>query len=177
VSGRNKSIPENAASGNESLYRDHLGIARCLARRFARAYGRSYSDLLEVAEHSLVVTLCENRYDPGRCRLSTYLWGRIQSALWSEIKRTKREIPDSDLDRLESRDSWLDSLWSEISEEARALVGILLETPEEIAEEFSPRAPVRVRRMAKQYAINHWGWSAGDANQIWEEVRSNVLTS
>lgn len=69
------------------------------------------------------------------------------------------------------RESWFERFLSELSDEAQALVRIVIEAPEELAREFRRRDPVQVR-IALLSHLQRQGWSDEKIDAAWSEIQS-----
>ena len=68
-------------------------------------------------------------------------------------------------------ESWLERFLSELSDEAQALVRIVIEAPRELAREFRRRDPAQIR-IALLTHLQRQGWSDERIDAAWSEIQS-----
>lgn len=212
-------------SEKERQWKQFINLARSIAGKIAHKYCRPYSDMLDVAEYALALTLwdealwAEDEWDPKRAGLSTFIYSRVYFHLLNVVtrgihpsprgklkvrlrERWLRESPVKDINSVVGRrmgegssKNWLAQLLAELSEEGCALVGIILEAPEEVMNgiqsylideldwsseriestekngELFALTPGVARNAVKDYLIDELDWTRADVSRVWREVK------
>lgn len=64
----------------------------------------------------------------------------------------------------------------ELSDEARALVRVVLETPGELAGALTVKAPRRSANLIRDYLAKEMGWSEEQIDRVWGELKESMGT-
>lgn len=170
----------------------HLGAMRAAAWRFAARNSRhSYEELFAEASGRLFMRAAET-YRVGRgAEFGTWLWHVVRNGLGDHVRRADpvREAvhgvppgadPDKALERVAGADcpvpgarlrwrEWLAGLGAE----ARAVAGLALNAPEELAAALGVtggESPHRLRRALRRYLQERRGWGRARVDAAWAEV-------
>lgn len=125
-----------------------------------------------------------HNWDPKRGCLCTWIYRTsyhtILNYCLAQKKREQREIPlqtsspacEDDIFDIQARTSWINSLLLELGEEARMLVSVALEAPEELAEVLRARAPMSSANALREYMIDALDWDEEKVDRTWREVQA-----
>lgn len=171
----------------EKLWHQMLPMTRHLALLHARRFpGIQFSDLRAEAETLLQAVILREkpgavwRRSGGRS-FESWCYYYVNMGLMSYCapwrRRHRRELLFINLptsrppERFVHRESGLASLLRSLGEDAAIVVRIICDAPAEIADELKPSAPVRSRRLVREY-LRGQGWDEVRLDQAWKEVAS-----
>lgn len=157
----------------EETYRDIENMIHQLCWMAYRRWGGDIEEYESAANEAFAKAY--NNFDPNNgTRFITYANRAIQNALFDhhddEIKysqRYGREIDETTSTRYHSR---VDQILSNISQDARVIVQLILDTPEELKGLLSKRHPDDSRRIIWTH-LQKLGWSMARVVQSFEEVK------
>lgn len=153
------------------------------AHKTVQKYGVEWDEALSEATYGLIEAA--RTYDPEKATKSTWYYRVMFEVTTTNFSRhfkhctrettmPMHEMTEEDERSLipEYKPSWLSCLLTELGEESRALVHIILDAPEDIADSLSPRAPTRSRNAVREYLIDVLDWPKDELNRSWQEVQS-----
>lgn len=77
---------------------------------------------------------------------------------------------DEEVIQIEAPNNWLENLYMELGEEAKALVKTAVEAPEELLSILAPKRPTASRKALKAYMIDVLDWSPSKVERVSEEI-------
>jgi len=183
----------------EELFQTYRHVAKQVAMYHSRRFHRPIEETLDHAEFAMALLVCNERgYDPARGPMEAWLRFKITMHLKDVYTRgthphcgNVREAAYSpervDTDLLEMADGttelipplrrkpntgWITRLLAEVSEEASALLEIILDAPQDLMTELcSPHCPQpRRKQNLIEYLINVLDWSEARVTKAVAEV-------
>jgi RNA polymerase sigma factor (sigma-70 family) len=169
-----KEVDRQAA---DETYRDVEKLIWRLAWKARAIHGGEMEDYISAMNEEFMVALTS--YDPSRgTSFSTWLWWKIQGAVTKEIRRsclqrhTVAAGEDIDLDALPGRHrGWMDLFWSELGDDARTVVTILVESPFDINGLLHYRRIGKVLRKSLALQLRGAGWTVARISESFSEIR------
>ena len=125
------------------------------------------------------VAYCEayNNFQPGKCQFSTwvYIWvkGKLRHYRTSEQTKARRFVPTDPVDLRDAPDRThrLADLLHSVSEDARVVIQVLLETPGDLAR--MTRRPKRTKRELWG-RLRGMGWTMGRVVESMDEIKETL---
>lgn len=162
----------------DHLYEQHRGYVEALSWKFARQYNLDQEEVLSEANFQFVRAI--QIYQPDRCPPRRFLWRKIWRGLqnWRDkyvkhplhrMKHPTGPFPESwDWDEAQS----LTELQDELSNEARTVIQLVLNAPEEILEHaiYHGSRPRNLARGIKQH-LREQRWTWKQIRNVWKEIR------
>lgn len=171
------------AQGKEALYHKYLPLARHLANRFARRYGRRAEELAEEAEDKLtmLVATWDDHYLPKLSSPCSYIYSRVYYHLltccvrpgraptpMSHVETTTGRAVDAQAHP--GRAQRLRSLLGELTDDARLVVEVVLNTPSALAEDLKLSSVRRAQEALRDYLVDYHNWDERRLQKAWSEV-------
>lgn len=163
--------------GSERVFARYEKIACTAARAVARKCNRTHQEMAEEAISHLGEMAADwgNRrvFDPNRgAKPVTWIYSKIYYHLLNMCfhKHRKREVGLPANPVLEARVSWVERVTREMSDEAKALVCIVVEAPEQLMKEFR-REPIHARLCLLKHLQQEQGWADEKIDAVWTEVQ------
>lgn len=166
------------------LFIKHRAIPNFLALRYSRIYQLDYGQLLVEAEscYGLLIARWFDNYTGSLSKPSTYLFGRVRWRLLTfcaELRRVRcvymSQLTDEEHLEVKEKTAPEDKLLkilTDLSDEARSLVHLILNAPTEFADVVCPKTRKRGRRAIRSYITDELGWSAKKLWFAWQEVQA-----
>jgi len=140
-------------------------------------HGGDFEEHMSVANEAFAVAY--QSHNPNQsASFSTWVYIQVRGAILTYRRRFARQ-PDrheicSDESVLASlpacSDRPIEQLLKEISDDAKTIVGIILEAPEEIADVLRFRKPEKIKRRLWKH-MKRIGWSLGRVADCFDEIR------
>jgi len=162
-------------NASDDTYRDVVDLLNHMSWQAVKKWGGEFDDFLSVANEAYCRAY--RGFDRQRgVRFSTYLWHCVRRAFLDHLAEERRwrgedsEVLDQLL-RPEVRG--IERIMGELSDDARTIARLFIDTPAELAELITPRNPARTRRAVWGY-LRDMGWSMGRVVVGFEEIRGAV---
>lgn len=152
--------------------------------KFIKKYGGEFEEKRADANLSFV-KVC-NSFDPAKGKFSTYVAMGVWQDLLEENRRLAQRLNKTgtwlrgdsleNVAKKEQNQSFVQDLLAELSEDAKTVVQLCLETPAELAQIMEDKGgqPRNIRSTVKQYLAN-MGWVASRISESFQEV-SEILS-
>lgn len=162
----------------EEVIKKYQKMVYKIAHSLSRQHGEDFDEL--VSEGYFAIIKAYPQYNPKKAKLSTWLYTCIWNAMKTYCINPKVhrhvpvdfEDPESGFSELPCKESWLSRVFREIGEEARAMIEIALEAPEELADEIRTSAPVSSGKALRAYMIDVMDWTPKKVEKIWREIQT-----
>lgn len=151
-----------------------------MAKRFSERYGVDIEELMSAIYLELLVRqqTCRDEHDANKWAFQTIYYACLdhchkESKFHQRFSPITQETDGEEVmdTRPQPRD-WKADLLRELSEEGRCLVQVVIEAPEEIADELTVSTRGRARRAVQRYLIDELDWNAKQVQQVWAEVQA-----
>ncbi len=155
-------------------YRDLERLVNKLCWWAVEHLGGDYSDYESAADQAY--TKAVQTHDPARGQITTHVWwcvrNRLLSVAATERRHRERCRTDLDLDRLPARGKTFDleALLLDLSEDARTVVRLVVDTPGDLARLCRMRR-VDWMQQALGRALRNMGWTIGRVVESFDEVK------
>ena len=145
------------------------------ARHFQRTAGLELTELKAVGD--LAVIRAYDTWVPSRgASFPTHVWYCVRNAMLTEVRRAKRRARERSIDPGlmdgmfgHRRTSVLERLWSEIGDDARTIILLVIEAPGELAAALAGSGRRKRARRAILDRALHRGWErARTLTAFWE---------
>jgi hypothetical protein len=162
----------------EADYSAFKDLIYYLANKFFRSYGGEFDEIESEANYAFVLA-CQS-HDPNRGSLSTWahscIWGRLRSARYLKIRESQRLVDYKDEIHSPEQGAvsyFMMDLRNIVSENAREVVDLVLDMPEDVAQMSIERGrgPSTVRRSLYKYLTKQVGWSERQVRGTFDEIR------
>ncbi len=172
------------------IFQRNEHLVKTIATKFAHRYRLPYYEMEEEAFSALTskITTSWGTYNPrsGTEKIWAYssiYWG-LKTYIRKKMKRNEKFILFTDIkDWIEPtapqitnpNEKWIDKVFKiffEVSEEARTLVDIIINTPKEIFEETYSGKMFIARTAIKRYLENVLLWNRKKITKTWKEVQN-----
>ncbi|RLF30309.1 MAG: hypothetical protein DRN14_00200 [Thermoplasmata archaeon] len=163
----------------ESVWEQYKEMIYNIAWKMAKQHNEDFDELVSEGINGVMKYL--PRYDSAKSSLCTWVY----RSAWDEMKsycinpKRKRHVAtdfsdltdDNDLaHQLPSTSSWIGDIMQEIGDEARALVKVVCEAPDELRKEIIRGKQERRAEALKAYMIDVLDWHPEKVNTVWREV-------
>lgn len=147
-----------------------------MAWNFSRRFQEDLDELVALGYFGIACFAKE--YDPKKSCLSTHIyriaWHRMSNHCRNKdrVHHTLIDFQDEErpFDVPAKAEFWLTRLCSEISDEAKALIQIVLEAPEELGDTLRTSAPLTSAKALRAYMIDALDWTPEKVDTVWREV-------
>lgn len=161
-------------------YKDVEMMIYKIVHRFSACYRMPFEDLL--SEAHLTFVRAYQKYDPARfekkAKFSSYLYFALSCDLRTFMKKQRKH-----LNLLEVKEEMVGSechrafrviMESELSEDARQVVGMVLDTPSELVALFKwnrVKTPAGTLHSLREHLLHDVGWTARRVTRTFDEIR------
>ena len=158
-------------------YEDFEAMAHKLSWRYAKRYNMNEDELMSEALFALVNAIQTHR--PEKATLSTWAYFCMSNSISTfcsrEHKRQGIVQPDEGKvddcrERIPAKTDWVHVLLSDLEDEAKELVHIILEGPAELVSELFHHKAAVSRDAVKEH-LRGIGWSEEKLVRCWTEVQ------
>jgi len=171
------------------LYREHLPMMGFLGEKFSKRTGVNVDDLVEEAQESLGILLCDGwgSYDAGKASPTTFIYMKTYWHLMSWCREQGREKVMPEVDEVVAKECWIQRMWSELGEEGRSLLRIIFEAPGALEDELwecrkrRGKMRVRLRRRGAETKgvilryLRDEEWSEGYIKRAFSQIEEQVI--
>lgn len=166
------------------LFNEHENLARSVAKKVSELTGRPYSELEDEALDILAKVLMEKwqGFDPSKSCESSWIYRSVYFLLLNRCrkmrKRFRREgesIEGMTEEPTHRGPSRLETLFSELGQEGKALLYIISRAPGDLIFMLSPDAPTRSRNAINNYfELVHFGKLR--VEKAWSQVETSLYS-
>jgi hypothetical protein len=163
----------------ERMFLQYRPMARHIAGRFARRKDLPFEEMVDEAESGLGFRLAmygDEYLTSPSCSESSFCYRSIYWML-QQSRRYEHHIPFSTVqeevkEEWEHKPGWLTTFLRGLGDEARELVNIVIQAPQEIAADVTTATRARGRHAIRNYLRDVMGWPEEKIDRAWAEVRS-----
>ncbi len=175
-------VPRASKAAMTDVYEDHAPLVRAIARRFAYRYRRDFEETFADANRFYL-----EAYHTFNPEYGTIVEQRIQYAIWQRLYDQMREDArdaelltrtDADVSRLAARVNPpvfdRDKLESELGDNARVVLALILDTPRDLLNAFRTDrkpGPESMRKWLKKHLKYSLGWATSTIIETFDEIR------
>lgn len=158
--------------GITETYQDVQKLICLTIWKFRAAHGGDFDEMMSVANLTFMKAFLS--HDPDQASFVTWFHIKMNKALlelWrGNCQRAKFNLPLEDSPAKSSRPFC--ELWSELSNDARTIVELLLELPESLQESILEKGThtLHVKPALKTYLTTFFGWSKKHITQTFQEI-------
>lgn len=171
---------------HEEIWNEYGKMIMQIAHKFKKNYNHTFDELVSEGITHVLEKL--HKWNPSKGALSTYIRTTAYYAMLELCYHDTRmklknqlQIPTDIHNDKKTRgylekeykpNNWFQNLLSELSEEAKTLVKIVIEAPEELYEVIGITRPVRSKQALKRYMIDVHDWTTREVKETFKEVKS-----
>lgn len=169
------------STGMDQKFQQFKKIAYKIAANLAEKFHLQYEELAQEGIYWLnqIYSDWDRHFNGEKSKESSWVYQSIYWHLFDFCLDQKKHginfsVIETDEFKIDppARSDWFGRLLTEISEEAKALVGIIVDAPKEIAEDINIRSPKRAQEAIKSYLIDYEDWSISKFYEKWREVQA-----
>ena len=172
-------VPKPLPSPIDDTYKDVENLVYHICHVFQSKHGGDFDDLLSIAHQVFMDAF--NCWTPGLAPFTSYLSTCIYRRLLLE-KRQNSRIPTISLDKTETSIGWdpvdksrsfsIKDFTEELSDDAKLIISLVLETPTELAKIINDKGghPKNVRSTIRQY-LTKLNWTYNRISESFDEIK------
>jgi len=160
----------------EEVWNQYEKMITGIALKLSYHYSKPFDEVLSEGIFSVFKKL--SNWNPKRSKLCTYVNLCAKGAMLTYCIKPQREIPMDTYEtgkrnpfiQKETKPSWFQTFFNELTEETKHLIKIVFESPEELYEGIRPNRPKTSQTKLKNYMIDVLDWTSKDVSKAFKEV-------
>lgn len=162
------------AATREQNYVDVSRLVNKLAWNYVKTHGGDFDEVLAQANEAYVMAAAS--YVPEKSRFTTWVYQQV----WFRLRKIRRgrsvrtvELTEEALEQREAKTNWLECLMAEISDDARTVVRVLVESPTDVLKALFGARPcgVKARKKLLRHMRREHGWSIARVLSAFSEIK------
>jgi len=166
----------------EELYIEAKPILYSMLHKFIRRYGGDFEELLSLCHLHFMEIVRKTRSPYQKEKGSQFttwlrlvLWYKLQNDREKEILTSCKNLPPEEIGQ-KGKQEYLTDLKDSLSQEAKSVLSLILNTPEELVEMIQQKGGYnkRVKKCLEDFLCLHYHWSRRKVQRVFREIQENL---